>query len=61
MINFHLPPIALSAAVNGQPVTGFTRDPIWLLSGAFLMELMRRIIVVLDDVTNRFSAELCGG
>src|SRR6266566_5089353 len=40
MINFHLPPIAASAAVSGHPPTGLRRPRrVWLPSGAFLMEL----------------------
>jgi hypothetical protein len=61
MINFHLPPIADSAAVNGHPPTGMIRDAEWLLSGAFLMELMGRIIVVFTNVTNQFIAKISGG
>src|SRR6476661_5506756 len=45
MISFHLPPIAASAAVNGQPPTGFGRRVrVWLPSGAFLMALIGKTI-----------------
>src|SRR6185503_11745920 len=55
MISFHLPPIAASAAVSGQPVTGLERclrGP--LPPGTFLMAFMRQIIF-LNKVTNYIS------
>src|SRR5262245_51029592 len=47
MINFHLPPIAARAAVNGQPPTGFSRRVGWapLPESAFLLKTMAQIIV----------------
>lgn len=57
MINFHLPPIAASAAVSGHPVTGLGRPGrVWLaarlLTGAFLIECIAQIMFVLDNVTD---------
>ena len=47
-IIFHLRPIELKAAVNGQPPTGFGREE--LNSGAFLIEIIATIIFTLESV-----------
>src|SRR5262245_6023695 len=57
MINFHLPPIAASAAVNGHPPTGLgRRRRVWLPAGAFLIGFIGQIIFLLDRVTHRIIA-----
>ena len=42
MISFHLPPTAASAAVNGQPATGFDRRRRPLPEGSFWRVFMKR-------------------
>src|SRR5216684_1079854 len=45
MINFHLPPIAASAAVNGHPPTALGRTRrVWLPAGTFLIESIGQLI-----------------
>src|SRR5262245_23610955 len=54
MINFHLPPIAASAAVSVHPPTGLGRERRALLpESAFLMELIGQIIFLLDQVSGQ--------
>src|SRR5215211_3243615 len=53
MINFHLPPIAASAAVSGHPLTGLARAGRGRLpASAFLMELMGQTIFTPEWVSN---------
>ena len=51
MISFHFPPIAASAAVSGHPHTGLGRaERGGLPEGAFLLVLIGRIIVPLEEI-----------
>src|SRR5262249_12521154 len=57
MINFHLPPIAASAAVNGHPLTELgRRRRVWLPAGAFLIGFIGLIIFLVDKVTHQIIA-----
>lgn len=58
MINFHFPPIAASAAVNGHPPTGLgRRRRVWLPTGAFLIEFIDQIIFLPDKVADQSIAQ----
>src|SRR5262245_23356607 len=62
IINFHLPPIAASAAVNGQPLTGLGRlRREWLPTGAFLIGSISQIIFRPDNGAHHIVDAARGG